>query len=462
MQVQEISLMMLTNDSTPTKKMEVSDATFDSFMSDHASKVSEKEQPKTSDSGTTDKDLVSDVDRQSTNSFESDRKIVVKSENKDVVEIENVDVSEMLSQTMAVLQDIFQLSEEELTGVMEQMGMQIQDLLFQIQGEIVVPVDVGVIREFVLDFHGVEDSTVILTNDLLNQEIGEVTQELTNILAENFGIEPEKVVDLQQDLQPDFLEQLQQKLNVSDRGKDEINNPTPMKEVMPESGEKIPVILEHEGMSQYSNQSGENRKFQDDSSSGFPQESMTSQTESFSQDMTVEIHRPQTFTENLSQVLEHVEHGEQISAERTMTQIVEQIVRQVRIRVMPETTSMEMQLNPASLGRVNLTVATTGGVATATMVVENQMAKNALESQLISLKESFAEQGLKVEEVEVTVAEFGLKKENEQQQENMQQKKSGRRFRSDDELVEGDDVETDLNLTSSQRRDSNSVVDYTA
>lgn len=454
MQVQEISLMMLTNDSTPTKKTEVSDATFDSFMSDHASKVSKKEQPKTSDSGTTDKDLVSDVDRQSTNSFESDRKIVVKSENKDVVEIENVDVSEMLSQTMAVLQDIFQLSEEELTDVMEQMGMQIQDLLFQIQGEIVVPVDVGVIREFVLDFHGVEDSTVILTNDLLNQEIGEVTQELTNILAENFGIEPEKVVDLQQDLQPDFLEQLQQKLNVSDRGKDEINNPTPMKEVMPESGEKIPVILEHEGMSQYSNQSGENRKFQDDSSSGFPQESMTSQTESF-----LEIQRPQTFTENLSQALEH---GEQISAERTMTQIVEQIVRQVRIRVMPETTSMEMQLNPASLGRVNLTVATTGGVATATMVVENQMAKNALESQLISLKESFAEQGLKVEEVEVTVAEFGLKKENEQQQENMQQKKSGRRFRSDDELVEGDDVETDLNLTSSQRRDSNSVVDYTA
>ena len=168
----------------------------------------------------------------------------------------------------------------------------------------------------------------------------------------------------------------------------------------------------------------------------------------------------QAFT--LSQALEHVEHGEQISAERTMTQIVEQVVRQVRIRVMPETTSMEMQLNPASLGRVNLTVATTGGVATATMVVENQMAKNALESQLISLKESFAEQGLKVEEVEVTVAEFGLKKENEQQQENMQQKKSGRRFRSDDELVEGDDVETDLNLTSSQRRDSNSVVDYTA
>ena len=50
------------------------------------------------------------------------------------------------------------------------------------------------------------------------------------------------------------------------------------------------------------------------------------------------------------------------------------------------------------------------------MVVENQMAKEALESQMIHLKEAFNEQGLKVDEVEVTVAEFGLKKDGEGQE----------------------------------------------
>ncbi len=169
-----------------------------------------------------------------------------------------------------------------------------------------------------------------------------------------------------------------------------------------------------------------------------------------------------TFTDKLSQALEKVSNAEDMSELQTMTRIVEQVVRQVKIRVMPMTTSMEMQLNPANLGRVNLTVATTGGIATATMVVENQMAKNALESQMMTLKETFAEQGLKVEEVEVTVAEFGLKKENQEQQETGKDRKQNRRFRSDDELSEDENAVTETNMTASDRRDANSVVDYTA
>ena len=129
---------------------------------------------------------------------------------------------------------------------------------------------------------------------------------------------------------------------------------------------------------------------------------------------------------------------------------------------MPETTSLEMQLNPANLGRVHLTVATTGGVATASMIVENQMAKNALESQMITLKESFAQQGLKVDEVEVTVAEFGMKKEDQQQQEASDGRKQNRRFRSNSDLADENESVPDSNMTATERRDSNSVVDYTA
>ena len=122
---------------------------------------------------------------------------------------------------------------------------------------------------------------------------------------------------------------------------------------------------------------------------------------------------------------------------------------------MPETTSMELRLNPASLGRVNITVAASAGIATATMVVENQMAKEALESQMIHLKEAFNEQGLKVDEVEVTVAEFGLKKDGEGS------KQSGNRKFRPNESFSDEEKNEDL-TTASERRDVNSMVDYTA
>ena len=119
------------------------------------------------------------------------------------------------------------------------------------------------------------------------------------------------------------------------------------------------------------------------------------------------------------------------SPEGVMRQIVEQIVRQVKIRVLPETTRMELQLNPASLGRVSLQVSHSGGVSTAVMAVENQIAKEALESQMITLKQSFEEQGLKVSSVEVTVSEFGLDQGQENTGERQNESAGKRNFRED-------------------------------
>ncbi len=150
------------------------------------------------------------------------------------------------------------------------------------------------------------------------------------------------------------------------------------------------------------------------------------------------------------------------SAGQLMTRIVEQVVEQVKIRVMPETTSMELMLHPESLGRVNIQVSAAAGVAKATLIVENLMAKEALESQLMTLKETFAEQGLKVEAVEVTVSEFGLNQENHQAQQEQQNGAKRRRFRSGDSMDDGVSEGTETDSTAAERRDINSVVDYTA
>lgn len=64
---------------------------------------------------------------------------------------------------------------------------------------------------------------------------------------------------------------------------------------------------------------------------------------------------------------------------------------------------MEMMLNPENLGKVNLNVSVKEGVVTATLTAQDELVKSAIENQLLTLKESLNNQGLKVEAVEVTV-----------------------------------------------------------
>lgn len=466
MQTQGISLLMSANGaSVPMKDTKVSDSTFDSFMNNHASKVSESNannhalevttaanKNDYSKKTGTDKNMENHrLDTRATGQMTKEPKMI-SGKNNESNEIEAVDMAEMVSETMNALQKMFGLSEEELTDLMEQLGIQIQDLLFQVQGSMIIPLNKNAIQEFVLGIHGIDDPTAILTNDLLNQEITQLTQEIADVLANGFGVEVEELANLQENLQFDFAEQMQQ-FGADGNSEEQTmeSSVTDMKSTE-DTADGLSVVVETEA-------DQGNLGSESDSSDLFGQ-TLTQSTDAQTQAVVLDRQSANVFTENLSQALEQVSNAEELSANRTMTQIVEQVVRQVKIRVMPETTSMELQLNPASLGRVNLTVSTTGGVATATMVVENQMAKNALESQMITLKETFAEQGLKVEEVEVTVAEFGLKKENQQQQ-NANDSKQNRRFRTDEELTESEDF-VEASITASERRDANSMVDYTA
>lgn len=114
------------------------------------------------------------------------------------------------------------------------------------------------------------------------------------------------------------------------------------------------------------------------------------------------------FVDRLTQAFEPGTENAEIR-QVSMQEIVDQVVNHIRIRVLPQTTSMELQLNPESLGRVHLSVSSNQGVATATLTVQNEMAKEALESQLVVLRENLESQGLKVESVEVNVSNFGSK-----------------------------------------------------
>ena len=106
-----------------------------------------------------------------------------------------------------------------------------------------------------------------------------------------------------------------------------------------------------------------------------------------------------------------------IDAEKAR-EIISMVAEQVKLRVSEQITEMEIQLNPANLGKLNLQVASREGVITAQITTTNEDVRAALELQAMALKEELNQQGLKVEAVDVSVSshEFERNLEQDQQQ----------------------------------------------
>lgn len=84
--------------------------------------------------------------------------------------------------------------------------------------------------------------------------------------------------------------------------------------------------------------------------------------------------------------------------------IIRQITDYMRGNVTDGVSEMDMQLHPANLGSVHIHLEAKEGVLTAQFTAQNESVKAALESQMIQLRDSFEEQGLTVESIEVMVS----------------------------------------------------------
>jgi flagellar hook-length control protein FliK len=120
---------------------------------------------------------------------------------------------------------------------------------------------------------------------------------------------------------------------------------------------------------------------------------------------------------------------------------------------------MEIQLTPENLGKINLSVASKDGIITATITTQNEAVKAIVESQLIQLKEALNNQGLKVNDVEVTIAgqAFDRNAENDNGKGSSEQR-SYRKFKGIEELS-GDnaDVIDESILEQMMEADGNSL-----
>lgn len=147
--------------------------------------------------------------------------------------------------------------------------------------------------------------------------------------------------------------------------------------------------------------------------------------------------------------------------------IVRQLVDAIKVSVTENTTSMELQLTPENLGKVNLLVAAKGDVITAQLTAQNETVKTVIENQLVTLKESFQAQGLKIEAVEVTIASHGFEAgrnfEGSGEQE-MQEKHRRVRNINLDELdgIPSEELSEEEQLAADMMRAAGSIVNYMA
>lgn len=143
----------------------------------------------------------------------------------------------------------------------------------------------------------------------------------------------------------------------------------------------------------------------------------------------------------------------------TPENILKQLADYVKVQSGKELTEMEMQLHPASLGTVHISISNRGGTISAQITTQNETVKDAIESQIVNLKSNLEEQGVKVDVVEVSVASHQMEKNLEQggkdrknQEESNKKTDSIRRIRrtsinlnawqeEDDEAVDADEAE---------------------
>ncbi len=361
------------------------------------------------------------------------------------------------------IKEVLNVTDEELTEAMETLGLTVIDLLDPVS-----------IKDLCMELKGVEDSISLITNADLYENVKEIVQTAEDAaltLSAQFGITPdetdkiftdESFVDavkenlsdqknnsVAPELQPNeaviprdgmYTDQMpisDKEVEIKDADASQLNTDNNRTEGM----EAKTVTVEVKGTPEVKDdatlrQAPAEEAVADDplarttagttetfKAAAKPQESQLKggEQENSNASRFVEVNTeavnaaPQQTTvvttevNNLGQVVETVTTYSNDQANSIMSQVTDSI----RVNYTPDTTSMELQLHPASLGTVNMNIASNNGVVTAHILVENEAVKAALESQLITLQQTFDEQGMKVEAVEVAVANYDLNRGND-------------------------------------------------
>ena len=386
---------------------------------------------------------------------------------------------EIETELMQKIMESFDVTEEELKEAMEVLAISMVDLL-----------QTDKLKELAVYVSGEESLVSLVTNaDMYNayKEVAVGIEEISATLMDKFSVTPEELQQIVSQLKETTIETTQ---NIMESvNMDVVSEEASLLEgaEQPEelgTEEKQPQILV-----EVSKTVGTSEK-QNADSNVFVQENGEIQTEITSQDAGTQQQGNFASTEN-GEETEITQKSNENSAIQTNTSystvvtenevqtvvktqqadfdgIVRQIVEQIKVQIKPDVTSMELQLNPENLGKVNLQVTSKEGAVTAQLFVQNETVKAMIESQLMVLREAMNEQGVKVEAVEVTVetGQFGrsLEQHSEQQKQEAEKQAKSYQHRAINLLagIEEESMEAEELLRAHIMRESGNSVDMNA
>ena len=367
-------------------------------------------------------------------------------------------VEEAVSEVKDAIEEELGISEEELEGIMSELGLTWMDLL---QPEN--------IQDIVIAAAGGGDGLSILTDEGLYQSVQMLTgmvEETVEGLQEELGLEDTAFADL--------LLQMEEAAPV-------------VTEAAPENAEEIPVIVSGEESVETAFKAEE------------AEEEETVSTTQFSEDTvktTESVHTHAETTDKTSEKKEDTGAGQEqnshflqgfsrpgvefffffyamkpaeIPFEAMDTrEVMEQVTEYVKLEAKPDVTEMELRLHPESLGTLHIHLPAKEGVVTAQFTAENEAVKTVLEAQAVQLKENLNQQGVKVEAVEVTIASHGFDRsfaENggEESRYEEPRKRTARRIQlSDDVSLDEMELTEEERIAAEMMEQNGNTVDYMA
>ena len=361
---------------------------------------------------------------------------VAQSQNSQLNDTGNANISGELVED--IVKDVLKLDDDQMDAILAAMGITVLQLL-----------DPQILQQFVLTAEGAGDITDMLTSEMMLADY--------QMILQQFAQMPEGVSEILAQMEP-----------VSE---DDANLQGILQELTAVKPEQAPVVSDGEVLQKAVNTQEPailGRTSSSDSSKTMSGESNASSTASF-----VQTSQPQTdasveavpFAQQFD--LQGAREVQDAPMPNQSVQIIEQIVRQIRVSVTDTTSTMEMQLNPERLGKVLLTISAKEGMMTANFTVQTEEARLALESQMYQLRDTLEQKEIKVEAVSISVSDFSFAQGggDDADSKNLEQGDGkSRRFQfedSEEEAQEASDKEAER-VRKSVMRDHGGSVDFTA
>ena len=165
-----------------------------------------------------------------------------------------------------------------------------------------------------------------------------------------------------------------------------------------------------------------------------------------------------------------MESTSEFATQLDVSNIIRQIAEYSRVTIANNATTMEMQLNPENLGKIFMEITSKNGIVSAHITAQNEAVKEALESQIVDLRQNLNQAGVKVEAIEVTVGSHEFEKNLEQnarreEQQGEEQEKAAKQTRrinlNDLDELSGLMTEEE-SLVAQMMADQGNSVDFTA